>query len=82
MLEWSHAGQGSIMDTSEALLTSVAIRLAVILVVGLIARNAAADLPHREIPCASARTVIADVQAPAAARPEPDQTMRDMMLHD
>ena len=49
-LSWSHAGQGSIMDTSETLLTSVAIRLAVILVVGLIARNAAADLPRREDP--------------------------------
>jgi hypothetical protein len=70
------------MDTSETLLTSVAIRLAVILVAGLIARNAAADLPRREVPWAPERTAIVAVQAPAAARPEPDRTMRDMLLHD
>src|SRR6516225_3065212 len=49
----NHAGLGSIIATSETLLTAIAIRLAAILVAGLVARNAATDLPRQQAAFAS-----------------------------
>jgi hypothetical protein len=72
---------GSIMATSEPLLTVIAIRLAVLVIAGLVAKTAAADHPGQEIGCAAVRTAVT-VQAPPAAKPEADKIMRDMLLHD
>ena len=69
------------MATSEAVLTVIAIRLAALVVVGLVVRTAAADHPHQEIACIPEHAVI-DAQAPPAAKPMADDPMRDMRLHD
>jgi hypothetical protein len=69
------------MATSETLLSVVAIRLAVLVVVALVARTAAGDRPGSEARCVQARMAV-DMRAPLATKPEPDQVLRDMKLHD
>ena len=69
------------MATSETLLTIIAIRLAALVIAGLVVRTAAADHRHQEIACIPERAA-ADVQARPASRPEADITIRDMLLHD
>ena len=69
------------MAKSEAVLTVIAIRLAALVVAGLIMKTAAADHPHRESVCLPQRAVVY-AQAPPAAKPVADDTMRDMRLHD
>jgi len=69
------------MAKSEAVRTVIAIRLAALVVAGLIARTAAADHRHREIVCIPERAVVY-AQAAPAAKPVADDTMRDMRLHD
>jgi hypothetical protein len=69
------------MATSETLLTVIAIRLATLVVVGLIAKAAAADHFDHDTACVPARTVVS-VQAPPARKTEADAMLRDMMLHD
>jgi hypothetical protein len=69
------------MATSEAVLTVIAIRLAALVVAGLVVRTTAADHPHQEIACIPEHAVI-DVQAHPAGKPMADDTMRDMLLHD
>jgi hypothetical protein len=69
------------MAKSEAVLTVIAIRLAALVVAGLIMKTAAADHPHQETACIPERAV-AEVQAPPASKPEADNIMRDMLLHD
>ncbi|WP_159005217.1 hypothetical protein [Bradyrhizobium sp. S69] len=69
------------MATSETLLTVIAIRLATLVVVGLIAKAAAADHLDHDTACVPARTVVV-VQAPPAVKTETNETLRDMMLHD
>lgn len=71
----------SVMATSEKLLTGIAIRLAVLLVAGLLVKNAAADLPQRGIAWVTDRAVV-HVQAPPAANLAADAILRDMLLHD
>jgi hypothetical protein len=44
-------------------------------------RTAAVDHPHQEIACIPEHAVM-DAQAPPAAKPMADDTMRDMLLHD
>ena len=44
-------------------------------------KAAAADYPHQEIACVPERAVV-DVQAPLATKPEVDEIMHDMLLHD
>jgi hypothetical protein len=67
------------MATSEAVLTVIAIRLAALVAAGLVVRTAASDHPHREIACIPEHAIV-DVQAPP--KPEADDMMRDMRLHD
>ncbi len=69
------------MATSEKLLTGIAIRLAVLLVAGLLVRTAAADDPQRGIASVTDRAVV-HVQAPPAANLAADAILRDMLLHD
>jgi hypothetical protein len=69
------------MATSETLLTVIAIRLATLVVVGLIAKAAAADHLDHETVCVPARTAIG-LQAPPSAKTEANETLRDMMRHD
>ena len=69
------------MATSEKLLTGIAIRLALLLVAGLLVKNAAADLPQRGIAWVTDRAV-GQVQAPPAANLAADAILRDMLLHD
>ena len=69
------------MDTSETLLTVVAIRLAALVVAGLVAKTAAADHPQREIACLPKHTVV-HKETPPAGKPEADGMLRDMLLHD
>jgi hypothetical protein len=69
------------MATSETLLTVIAIRLATLVVVGLIAKATAADHFDHDTACVPARTV-ASAQAPPARKTEADAMLRDMMLHD
>jgi hypothetical protein len=69
------------MATSETLLTVIAIRLATLVVVGLLAKAAAADHVDHETACIPARTAVS-LQAPPAATTEANEMERDMMLHD
>jgi hypothetical protein len=69
------------MATSETLLTVIAIRLATLLVVGLIAKAAAADRWDHETACIPASTAVS-VQAPAVGKTEADAMLHDMMLRD
>lgn len=71
----------SVMATSEKLLTGIAIRLAVLLVAGLLVKTAAADHPQRGIAWVTDRAVV-HVQAPPAANLVADAILRDMLLHD
>jgi hypothetical protein len=66
------------MITSETLLTAVAVRLAVLVVAGLVAKTAAMDHPQQEMTCVSDR---AGAQVPLAANPA-EEMLRDMRLHD
>ena len=66
------------MVTSEALLPVVAVRLAVLVVAGLIAKTAIADHPQQGMTCVSDHAVV---QVPLAASPA-DEMLRDMRLHD
>jgi hypothetical protein len=68
------------MATSETLLTVVAVRLAALVVVGLVAKTAAADHPEREIACVPKFAVVHEQTLPA--KPEADEMLRDMLLHD
>jgi len=68
------------MATSEAVLTVIAIRLAALVVAGLVVRTAASDHPHREIACVPEHVVVG-MQALPASKPA-DDLMRDMRLHD
>ena len=69
------------MATSETLLTVIAIRLATLVVAGLIAKAVAADHLDHETGCVPARTAVS-VQAPSSAKTEANETLRDMMRHD
>jgi hypothetical protein len=69
---------GSIMVTSETLLTAVVVRLAVLVAAGLVSKTAAVDHPRQEISRVSDRAVV---QVPLAANPA-DELLRDMRLHD
>ena len=69
------------MATSEKLLTLVAIRLAALVMVGLIAKTAVPDYPHMGIGWVPDRAVV-HMQAPPAANPAADEILRDMLLHD
>jgi hypothetical protein len=69
------------MATSETLLTVIAIRLATLVVVGLIAKAAAADHLDHETGCVPASKAVS-MQAPPAAKTEADEMLRDMMRHD
>jgi hypothetical protein len=69
------------MATSEKLLTGIAIRLAGLLVAGLLVKTATADHPQRGIAWVTDRAVV-HVQAPPAANPAADATLRDILLHD
>jgi hypothetical protein len=69
------------MATSETLLTVIAIRLATLVVVGLIAKAAAADHFDRETVCVPASTAVS-LQAPPSAKTEADEMLREMMQHD
>ena len=69
------------MATSETLLTVIAIRLATLVVVGLIAKAAAADHLDHETACIPARAAVR-MQAPPSGRTEADEMLREMMLHD
>jgi hypothetical protein len=69
------------MATSETLLTVIAIRLATLVVVGLIAKAAAADHVDYETACVPASTAVS-LQAPPSATTEANETLRDMMRHD
>jgi hypothetical protein len=69
------------MATSEKLLTGIAIRLAVLLVAGLLVRTVAADHPQRGIAWVTDPAVV-HVQAPPAANPAADAIPRDMSLYD
>jgi hypothetical protein len=66
------------MATSETLLTVVAVRLAALVVVGLVAKTAAADHPQREIACVP----VVHEQTLRAGKPEADEMLRDLLLHD
>jgi hypothetical protein len=69
------------MATSDAVLTVIAIRLAALVVAGLVAKTAAADHRHQEITCIPAHAIV-DVQAHPVSKPEADDMIRDMRLHD
>jgi hypothetical protein len=69
------------MATSETLLTVIAIRLAMLVVVGLIAKAAAADQLDHETGCVPASMAVS-LQAPPSAKTEANETLRDMMRHD
>ena len=69
------------MATSGTLLTVIAIRLAALVVVGLIAKAAAADHLEHETACAPMSTAVS-MQAPPAGKTEADGMLRDMLLHD
>ena len=69
------------MATSETLLTVIAIRLATLVVVGLIAKAAAADHLDHETACVPVSTAVS-MQARPAAKTEASETLHDMMLHD
>ena len=69
------------MATSETLLTVVAVRLAALVVVGLVAKTAAADHPQREFACVPKFAVVHEQTLPAG-KPEADEMLRDMLLHD
>jgi len=69
------------MATSEALLTIIAIRLAVLVIVGLVAKTAMADHPQRGISCVTDCAVV-HVRAPPATKSTADEIRRDMLLHD
>jgi hypothetical protein len=69
------------MATSETLLTVIAIRLATLVVVGLIAKAAAADHLDRGTGCVPASAAVS-LQAPPSAQTEANETLRDMMRHD
>jgi hypothetical protein len=81
MLDRSRKGIGSVMATSETLLTVVAVRLAALVVAGLVAKIAAADHLQQGITCVPDRAVVR-VQATPAVKPEADEKLRDMLLHD
>jgi hypothetical protein len=68
------------MATSETLLTVIAIRLAAVLVAGIVAKAVAADHPNAERGYGPT-AVAAEVQMQPAAR-EADEVLRDMLLHD
>jgi hypothetical protein len=72
--------QGPIMATSEAVLTVIAIRLAALVVAGLVVRIAATDHPHQEAACTPEQAVV-DVQASSTSKAA-DDMMGDMRLHD
>ena len=69
------------MATSRTLLTVIAIRLAALVVVGLIAKTAVADHPDHETACVPASAAIS-VQAPPAATTAADEMRRHMLLRD
>ena len=69
------------MATSEKLLTGIAIRLAALLVAGLLVKTAAADHPQREIARVTDRAVVR-MQASPAAKPLADEMLGDMLLRD
>jgi hypothetical protein len=69
------------MATSETLLTVIAIRLATLVVVGLLAKAAAADHLDRESGCVPASAAVS-LQRPPSAKTEANEILRDMMLHD
>jgi hypothetical protein len=66
--------------TSETLLTVVAVRLAALVVAGLVAKTAAADHPQREIACV--KPAVVHKQTLPAGKPEADEMLRDMLPHD
>jgi hypothetical protein len=66
------------MATSEAVLTVIAIRLAALVVAGLVVRTAAADHPHQEIACIPERAVVAQ----PVSKLEAGDMLRDVLLHD
>ncbi|MEH2511468.1 hypothetical protein V1291_002822 [Nitrobacteraceae bacterium AZCC 1564] len=69
----------SAMGTSETLLTVVAIRLAALVVAGLVIK-ALPEQPHREPSCTSVTVSSAKQQKPRV--PEDIETLQDMLLHD
>jgi hypothetical protein len=69
------------MATSEKLLTGIAIRLAALLVAGLLVQTAAAHDPQRGIAWVTDRAVV-HVQAPPAVSLAADAILGDMLLHD
>jgi len=73
------------MATSETVLTVIAIRLAALVVAGLVVRTAETDHRHQEIACVprhAVADVMVDLQAAPTSKPEADDMMRDMRLHD
>jgi hypothetical protein len=69
------------MATSERLLTAIAIRLAVLLIAGLVGKTAAADLPQRGNAYATDHAAVHVLKLPVA-KPVADEILRDMLLHD
>ena len=69
------------MATSEKLLTGIAIRLAALLVAGLLVKIAAADHPQREIARVTDRAVVR-MQALPALKPPADEMLGEMLLRD
>jgi hypothetical protein len=69
----------SAMGTSETLLAVVAIRLAALVVAGLVIK-ALPEQPHREPSCTAVTVSSAKEHKPTS--PEDIETLRDMLLHD
>lgn len=69
------------MATSQTLLTVIAVRLAALVVAGLIAKAALPYHPQQEMACSSTQVAI-EAPAPPAAKSDIDETVRDMLLHD
>jgi hypothetical protein len=69
------------MAKSETLLTVVAIRLAALVVAGLVAKTTAADHLQREIAYVPKPAAVHKQTLPAG-KPEADEMLRDMLLHD
>jgi hypothetical protein len=85
MITGALAKLGSTMRNPDVLLTVVAIRLAALVVAGLVVRTLP-DPPHQDVACFSAQAVAVNLQKPEVATPGADEsadvTLREMRLHD
>ena len=69
------------MATSDTLLGLLAIRLAGLVVAGLVVRTVVTDHPREATACVSTMTA-SDAPSTPAPKPDVDRTLRDMLLHD